>query len=106
MSAGVAIEKVFEAAAQQGGSCLVGARAEQLIGEWPYPDWNRMGQFVFNVVSLKRSVARLREPNNEAQDKAPILQGQADDQAGQLKVRLTFALVSLRDWIEMHAERS
>ena len=72
--------------------------------EWQLPSWKKIGEFVANVMRLERSVETLKEENRKLQDQVSRLQREADDQAGQLKVLLSFVHTSLRDQVETRAE--
>jgi chaperonin cofactor prefoldin len=72
--------------------------------EWQLPFWKKIGEFVANVMRLERSKETLKEDNRKLQEQVSRLQRQADDQAGQLKVLLSFVPTSLRDQVETRAE--
>jgi hypothetical protein len=55
---------------------------------------------------LERSVETLREDNQKLQEQVSRLQRQVDDQAGQLKVLVSFVHTSLRDQVDTRAERA
>lgn len=55
---------------------------------------------------LERSVETLKEDNRKLQEQVSRLQRQVDDQAGQLKVLLSFVHTSLRDQVDTRAERA
>jgi hypothetical protein len=55
---------------------------------------------------LERSMETLMEDNRKLQEQVSRLQRQADDQAGQLKVLLSFVHTSLRDQVDTRAERA
>ncbi|MGO8847928.1 MAG: hypothetical protein ACLQFI_21915 [Methylocella sp.] len=74
--------------------------------EWRLPSWNKIGEFVVNVMRLERSVETLREDNQKLQEQVSRLQRQVDDQAGQLKVLVSFVHTSLRDQVDTRAERA
>jgi len=56
--------------------------------------------------ALERSVETLREDNQKLQEQVSRLQRQVDDQAGQLKVLVSFVHTSLRDQVDTRAERA
>lgn len=72
----------------------------------PLPSIKSVGNFLVNVLALERSVAALKAHNKELDDQVLALQRQVDDQAGQLKVLVSFVQTSLRDQIEGRAERA
>lgn len=72
--------------------------------EWQLPSWKKIGEFVANVMRLERSVETLKEDNRKLHEQVSRLQSQVDDQAGQLKVLLSFVHTSLRDQVETRAE--
>jgi predicted RNase H-like nuclease (RuvC/YqgF family) len=72
--------------------------------EWQLPSWKKIGEFVANVMRLERAVETLKEENRKLQEQVSRLQRHADDQAGQLKVLLSFVHTSLRDQVETRAE--
>jgi hypothetical protein len=74
--------------------------------EWQLPSWKKIGEFVANVMRLERSMETLKEDNRKLQEQVSRLQRQADDQAGQLKVLLSFVHTSLRDQVDTRAERA
>jgi len=51
-------------------------------------------------------VETLKEKNKKLEEQVSRLQRQADDQAGQLKVLMTFIQTSLHERVETHAERA
>jgi hypothetical protein len=77
---------------------------EMSKAELQLPSWKKIGEFVANVMRLERSVETLKEENRKLHEQVSRLQRQADDQAGQLKVLLSFVHTSLRDQVETRAE--
>lgn len=73
---------------------------------WPLPSWKKIAEFLSNVGQLERSVETLKEQNTKLEEQVSRLQRQADDQAGQLKVLMTFVQTSLRDQVETRAEKT
>ncbi len=70
-----------------------------------FPPGKKIGEFVANVMRLERYMETLKEDNRKLQE-VSRLQRQADDQAGQLKVLLSFVHTSLRDQVDTRAERA
>jgi hypothetical protein len=59
-----------------------------------------------NVLTLERSVDALKDRAKSLEPEVQRLQRQVDEQAGELKVLVTFVNSSLRDQIEGRAERA
>jgi chaperonin cofactor prefoldin len=70
------------------------------------PSLRKLGEFLANVWTLERSVDALKDRTKSLEDKVQRLQRQVDEQAGELKVLVTFVHSSLRDQIEGRAERA
>lgn len=73
---------------------------------WRLPSWKKIAEFVSNVGQLERSVETLKEQSKKLEEQVARLQRQADDQAGQLKVLMSFVQTSLRDQVETRAEKA
>jgi len=70
------------------------------------PSLRKLGEFLANVLTLERSVDALKERTKSLEAEVERLQRQVDEQAGELKVLVTFVHSSLRDQIEGRAERA
>jgi chaperonin cofactor prefoldin len=70
------------------------------------PSLRKLGEFLANVLTLERSVDALRDRTKSLEVEVQRLQRQVDEQAGELKVLVTFVHSSLRDQIEGRAERA
>jgi predicted RNase H-like nuclease (RuvC/YqgF family) len=66
----------------------------------------KIGEFLVNVFTLERSVDTLKERSKSLEAEVQHLQRQVDEQAGELKVLVTFVHSSLRDQTEGRAERA
>jgi chaperonin cofactor prefoldin len=69
------------------------------------PSLWKIGEFLVNVLTLERSVNTLKDRTKSLESEVQRLQRQVDEQAGELKVLVTFVHSSLRDQIEGRAER-
>ncbi len=72
----------------------------------PLPSLRKIGEFLANVLAIERSVESLRDRTKSLEAEVQRLQRQVDEQAGELKVLITFVHSSLRDQIEGRAERA
>ena len=70
------------------------------------PSLRKLGKFLANVLTLERSVDALKDRAKSLEPEVQRLQRQVDEQAGELKVLVTFVTSSLRDQIEGRAERA
>jgi chaperonin cofactor prefoldin len=70
------------------------------------PSLRKFGEFLANVLTLERSVDALKDRTKSLEAEVQRLQRQVDEQAGELKVLVTFVHSSLRDQIEGRAERA
>jgi len=70
------------------------------------PSFRKIGEFLANVLTLERSVDALKDRTKSLEAEVHRLQRQVDEQAGELKVLVTFVHSSLRDQIEGRAERA
>jgi chaperonin cofactor prefoldin len=70
------------------------------------PTFRKIGEFLANVLTLERSVDALKDRTKSLEAEVQRLQRQVDEQAGELKVLVTFVHSSLRDQIEGRAERA
>ena len=70
------------------------------------PSLQKIGEFLANVWTLERSVDTLKDRTKSLEAEVQRLQRQVDEQAGELKVLVTFVHSSLRDQIEGRAERA
>jgi chaperonin cofactor prefoldin len=70
------------------------------------PSFRKLGKFLANVLTLKRLVDALKDRAKSLEPEVQRLQRQVDEQAGELKVLVTFVHSSLRDQIEGRAERA
>jgi predicted RNase H-like nuclease (RuvC/YqgF family) len=70
------------------------------------PSLRKIGEFLANVLALERSVDALKDRTKNLEAEVQRLQRQVDEQAGELKVLVTFVHSSLRDQIEGRAERA
>ena len=70
------------------------------------PSFGKIGEFLANVLTLERSVDALKDRTKSLEAEVQRLQRQVDEQAGELKVLVTFVHSSLRDQIEGRAERA
>lgn len=70
------------------------------------PSLRKIGEFLINVLTLERSVDALKDRTKSLEAEVQRLQRQVDEQAGELKVLVTFVHSSLRDQIEGRAERA
>jgi chaperonin cofactor prefoldin len=70
------------------------------------PSLRKLGEFLANVLTLERSVDALKDRTKNLEAEMQRLQRQVDEQAGELKVLVTFVHSSLRDQIEGRAERA
>jgi chaperonin cofactor prefoldin len=70
------------------------------------PSLRKLGEFLANVWTLERSVDALKDRTKSLEAEVQRLQRQVDEQAGELKVLVTFVHSSLRDQIEGRAERA
>jgi chaperonin cofactor prefoldin len=70
------------------------------------PSLRKIGEFLVNVLTLERSVDTLKDRTKSLEAEGQRLQRQVDEQAGELKVLVTFVHSSLRDQIEGRAERA
>lgn len=70
------------------------------------PSLRKIGEFLANVLTLERSVDALKDRTRSLEAEVQRLQRQVDEQAGELKVLVTFVHSSLRDQIEGRAERA
>ena len=70
------------------------------------PSLRKLGKFLANVLTLERSVDALKDRAKSLEPEVQRLQRQVDEQAGELKVLVTFVNSSLRDQIEGRAERA
>lgn len=70
------------------------------------PSLRKIGEFLANVLTLERSVDALKDRTKSLEAEVQRLQRQVDEQAGELKVLVTFVHSSLRDQIEGRAERA
>lgn len=70
------------------------------------PSLRKIGEFLGNVLTLERSVDALKDRTKSLEAEVQRLQRQVDEQAGELKVLVTFVHSSLRDQIEGRAERA
>jgi predicted RNase H-like nuclease (RuvC/YqgF family) len=73
---------------------------------FPLPSWNKLGEFLINIMQLERSVETLKEQNKELNKQVLALQRQVYEQSGELKVLVSFVHTSLRDQIDTRAERA
>ena len=73
---------------------------------FPLPSWNKLGEFLVNIMQLERSVEALKEQNKPLNSQVLSLQRQVDEQSGELKVLVSFVHTSLRDQIDARAERA
>jgi chaperonin cofactor prefoldin len=73
---------------------------------WRLPSWKKIAEFVSSVGQLERSVNALEKKTKKLDEQVSRLQRQADDQAGQLKVLMTFVQTSLHDQVETRAEKA
>jgi predicted RNase H-like nuclease (RuvC/YqgF family) len=85
--------------AEQGTSQPKGPR-------FPLPSWNKLGEFLVNIMQLGRSVEVLKEQNKQLNTQVLALQRQVDEQSGELKALVSFVHTSLRDQIDARAERA
>jgi hypothetical protein len=69
------------------------------------PSLRKLGKFLANVLTLERSVDALKDRAKSLEPEVQRLQRQVDEQAGELKVLVTFVHSSLRGQIEGRAER-
>lgn len=70
------------------------------------PSLRKLGEFLANVLTLERSVDALKDRTKALESEVRRLQRQVDEQAGELKVLVTFVHSSLRDQVEGRAERA
>jgi len=70
------------------------------------PSLRKIGEFLANVLNLERSVDVLKDRTKNLEAEVHRLQRQVDEQAGELKVLVTFVHSSLRDQVEGRAERA
>jgi hypothetical protein len=61
------------------------------------PSLRKLGKFLANVLTLERSVDALKDRTKSLEAEVHRLQRQVDEQAGELKVLVTFVHSSLRD---------
>lgn len=73
---------------------------------WQLPSWRRVAEFFANVVTLEHAVESLREQNRRLENEVGRLQRQVDEQAGQLKVLVSFVETSLSERVERQAARA
>ena len=71
-----------------------------------FPSLRKLGEFLSNVLTLERSVDALKDRTKSLEAEVHRLQRQVDEQAGELKVLVTFVHSSLRDQVEGRAERA
>jgi predicted nuclease with TOPRIM domain len=70
------------------------------------PTFRKIGEFLANILTLERSVDALQDRTKSLEAEMQRLQRQVDEQAGELKVLVTFVHSSLRGQIEGRAERA
>ncbi|MCI0467893.1 MAG: hypothetical protein L0Y57_12950 [Beijerinckiaceae bacterium] len=70
------------------------------------PSVRKIGEFLANVLTLERSVDALKDRTKSLEAEVQRPQRQVDEQAGELKVLVTFVHSSLRDQIEGRSERA
>jgi chaperonin cofactor prefoldin len=81
-------------------------RAATKAKSLPLPSLRKIGEFLVNVLTLERSIEALKDRKKSLEAEVQRLQRQVDEQAGELKVLVTFVNSSLRDQIEGRAERA
>jgi hypothetical protein len=74
--------------------------------EWTLPSLGEINEFVLNVKQLEQSFKSLKPENEHLRADSARLQRQVDEQSGQLKVLLGFVHTSLRDQVEITAEKA
>ena len=70
------------------------------------PSWKAIADFMGTVFDLKRSVASLTASNKSLREDLNRLQRQSDDQAGQLKVLISFVHTSLNEQVDRRAAQT
>jgi cell division protein FtsB len=71
-------------------------QAQSKDRDWSLPSWSKGSDFVLNVVQLQRTYEGLKADNVKLKEQVDRLQRQADEQAGELKILLSFVQTSLR----------
>jgi chaperonin cofactor prefoldin len=74
-------------------------------GSW-LPTPKKVGEFILDVIQLKRTVENQKKQNDELRDEIKRLQRQLDDQAGQLKSISLFIQTAVFEQAERSGERA
>jgi chaperonin cofactor prefoldin len=70
------------------------------------PSPKKVGEFILDVLQLKRSVESLKKQNEDLRDEVRRLQRQVDEQAGQMKTIQSFIQTSVFEQAARSGERA